>query len=145
MEQSGFRTITRYAVLASILIGNVCLAQDAATGKQDTQSGAQRHRVGASEEVHVQDRVTAKLTLGQKKAIENGKTLGPNSAALFKADGTLLKKGSVKEFDKAFKACKDLQPISDKCWVCKDNGTIICSVSSPQSEPHSPDLHEKPN
>jgi hypothetical protein len=87
---------------------------------------------------------SVKLTPEQKKAIQGFKALGPDSAALYKPDGTLARKGSPKDLESTFKACKDIQPISDSCWLCKDNGTILCSTSQ-KLKPDSSEWHFKPD
>ncbi|MGD0790405.1 MAG: hypothetical protein ABR920_01430 [Terriglobales bacterium] len=148
MEKSSSRTIATLAAFVPALI-SLCsilsFGQSTTSGKQDAQAGSQHNQVQLSEEIPVQDRVTVKLTPGQKKAVADSKTLGPDSAAVFKPDGTLVQKGSVKELDKVFKACKDLRPISDKCWLCKDDGTILCSSRQQQLKPAPSTSHVNPN
>jgi hypothetical protein len=112
--------------------GSVSSTQESKQTTQDSESKASassgRHdEVQPSEHLQTEDHVQAKLTRGQRIAVESVKDLPPDNTAIFKADGTLVRKGLSKDLENAFKDCKDLRPISDKCWLCKDNGTIICS------------------
>lgn len=101
------------------------------------------NQVSLSEQAGLHDDVTAKLTPGQRKAVARYKALEPDKSAIFKSDGTLIEKGSTKALEKSFSACKDLQPISDKCWVCRDDGKIFCSVRPKKSE-HDPTSQMEP-
>lgn len=112
--------------------GSVLSAQESKQTTEDSEgnasaSGGRHHEVQLSEHLQTEDHVQAKLTAGERKAVESAKDLPPDKAAIFKADGTLVRKGPLKDLEDTFKDCKDLRPISDKCWLCKDNGTIICS------------------
>jgi len=115
------------------------------TEENKPQDKSVHNQVNPSEQVGLHDEVTAKLTPGQRKAVARYTDLEPNKSAIFKSDGTLIEKGSRKTLEKAFGACKDLQPISDKCWVCKDNGKIFCSSAPPKkSEPEDPTSQVEP-
>ena len=107
-----------------------------ATEENKPQDKSVHNQVNLSEQVGLHDEVTAKLTPGQRRAIARYKDLEPDKSAIFKSDGTLIEKGSTKVLEKVFGACKDLQPISDKCWVCKDNGKIFCSRVPPKKSEH---------
>jgi hypothetical protein len=112
--------------------GSVSSTQESKQTTQDSESkpsasGSRHDEVQLSEHLQTEDHLQAKLTPGQRKAVDSAKDLAPDNAAVFKADGTLVRKGPSKDLEDAFKDCKDLRPISDKCWLCKDNGTIICS------------------
>lgn len=112
-------------------------AQEASSNSSKaSSSGGKHYEAQLSEQLHTDDQVSAKLTLGQRRALANAKDLDSDSAAIFNPDGTVLRKGSARDLAGAFKACKDLQPISDKCWLCKDNGRILCSTA-PKLKPES--------
>lgn len=141
----------RYSsLIAAIACALVCsfgvpgFGQSAPDGSKAPAANSQHSDVKLSEQLSTQDRLSVKLTLGQKKAIESAQALGPDSAAVFKSNGTLVRKGPARELDNTFKACKDLQPISDSCWLCKDNGTILCSTSQ-NLKPASSGQHVKPD
>ena len=125
--------------------GVASFGQSTTSGSKAPATSSEHHEVKLSEQVSTQDRVSAQLTPGQKAALASSKALRPDSAAVFKSDGTLVRKGPAKELGNAFKAaCKDLQPISDSCWLCKDNGTILCTTSSQNLKPDSSVRHVKP-
>jgi hypothetical protein len=124
--------------------GGLSFGQGATGGSKGSAAGSQHTDVSVSDQSSTEDRVSAKLTPGERKALATANTLGPDSAAIFNSDGTLVRKGPTKELDSSFKACKDLRPISDRCWLCKDNGTIFC-VASKGRKPDSSGSHMKPD
>jgi hypothetical protein len=89
-------------------------------------SSSRGNEAPLSEHLQTEDRLQVKLSPGQRKAVDSASDLPPGDAAIFRADGRLLRKGHSQILENAFKACKDLRPISDRCWLCKDDGTIIC-------------------
>jgi hypothetical protein len=108
------------------------VGQTTASGSK-TERQSKHYDVEPSDETRTQDQVEAKLTPGQKKAVASAKSLRPGSLAVFKPDGSLIEKGPLTEFvDRALKACKDLRPISDRCWLCKDDNKIFCANSGKQ-------------
>jgi hypothetical protein len=137
------KVIAAYCFIALLTYaGSVLSAQESKQTTQDSESKAsapssQHYEAQPSEHLQTEDHVQVKLTPGQRKAVESAKDLPPDNAAVFKADGTLVRKGLSKDLEDAFKDCKDLRPISDKCWLCKDNGTIICGREH-HSKPDSP-------
>lgn len=149
MKKPGSRTqyFLLSVVVACALVCLFCVSsvgQATAGGSKAPATGSQHSDVKLSEQSSTQDHVTVKLTTGQKKALANAKALESDSAAIFKSDGTLVQKGPAGELDSTFKACKNLQPISDSCWLCKDNGTILCSTSQ-KLKPDSSEWHVKPD
>jgi hypothetical protein len=135
-----FVLIAAYSLACSFATSG--FGQEASGGSKAPATSGQHTDVKLSEPLHTEDRISAKLTVGQKKAVAGAKSLESGSAAIFRPDGTVLQKGPAKELNSAFKACKELKPISDKCWLCKDNGTILCSTSL---KPDSSERHVTPD
>ncbi len=87
------------------LFTNPGLVLSAQESKQTTQdggdnasaSGSRHSEVQLSEHLQTEDHVQAKLTPGQRKAVDSAKDLAPGNASVFKADGTLVRKGSSKD------------------------------------------------
>jgi len=131
-------------VLAALCLNALGYTQQAGDEASRGTAGQARHyNVGVSDQLSTDAHVKAKLTPGQKKAIAAAKDLPAGTAAIFNPDGTIQHKGPAKEVEGAVKSCKDLRQISDKCWLCKDNGEIICGTST-TSHPVSPAQHTKP-
>ncbi len=146
MRKSSFCDVMKKAALVYILIFSCSrgFGQNA-TSENKTPEGSRQPQVQLSEELHTSDHIAVRLTPGQKKAIASSKTLEPDSAAVFRFDGRLIRKGPVKELQQVWKDCKDLQPISDKCWLCKDDNKIICTGSTQQNPQTSiPKSHVNP-
>jgi hypothetical protein len=73
------------------------------------------------------------------KAEGKAQGLGDGKLGIFDFDGTLKRTARVAgndPRDAASKLCKDLQPISDKCWVCCTTGEIICKNSKSDEVNH---------
>ena len=99
------------------------LGQDSSTSRSSKSSNYSKTAV--AENLQTRDTVTAKLTLGQQKAVKAGYDLALGNAVVFDKKGEPIKHGSTKMLEKVFKECKDPKPISDRCWLCS-NGNIFC-------------------
>jgi len=105
MENLSSEPIETRVALAWILVSACTVlgfGQTTSSGKQDAEQASQHHQVQMSEELHIGDSVNARLTPGQKKAVTDAKSLGPDNAAVFKPDGTLVKIRSVERFGQGF-------------------------------------------